>query len=59
LDEGKQIAAYSYGSGFGAELLTLRAGKDAQAAAWTEDLHDDFAHRRRLDAEGYREMRGA
>ncbi|MEM9073858.1 MAG: hydroxymethylglutaryl-CoA synthase, partial [Myxococcota bacterium] len=30
LDEGKQIAAYSYGSGFGAELLTLRAGKDAQ-----------------------------
>ncbi len=59
LQAGQRIAAYSYGSGFGAELLTLTAGKDAAAAAWAADLEADLAARRRLSADDYQAWRGA
>ncbi len=59
LAAGQRIAAYSYGSGFGAELLTLTAGKDAADARWAADLEADLAGRKQLTAEAYRDWRGA
>ena len=56
--EGRKVAAFSYGSGFGAELLTLTAGPAATAGAWTEDAEKDFAERRLLDAAEYARLRG-
>jgi len=58
LPEGERIAAFSYGSGFGAELLTLTAGPEATQGAWAEDVETDLAGRERLDGERYRAMRG-
>lgn len=48
---GETIGAFSYGSGFGSELLLLRAGPDAAAAAWTADVENDIAARTLVDAE--------
>lgn len=59
LASGRRIAAYSYGSGFGAELLTLTAGKDAATAPWAAELEADLTNRERLSAEAYRDWRGA
>ena len=58
-DEGATILAYSYGSGFGAELLTLRAGSAAAKGEWADDLESDFRTRSRIDADAYVKMRGA
>ncbi len=55
--EGERVAAFSYGSGFGAELLTLVAGPAAAAGAWAEDVAQDLAGRQRVDADRYRELR--
>lgn len=55
--EGSEIAAFSYGSGFGAELLVLEAGPAAQAGAWAEDVERDLASRRLVDADEYRRLR--
>ena len=54
---GERIAAFSYGSGFGAELLSLTAGPDAASAAWTADAEADFAAREALDGPGYETLR--
>ncbi len=55
--EGASLLAFSYGSGFGAELLTLEAGPDAAAARWLEPLERDLAGRRLLDGSAYDRLR--
>jgi hydroxymethylglutaryl-CoA synthase len=57
LAEGAEIVAFSYGSGFGAELLVLEAGPSAQKGAWAEDVEKDLAARRLVDAAEYRRLR--
>lgn len=57
LAAGDRLAAFSYGSGFGAELLVLEAGPAARAGAWGEDVERDLAGRRRIGAEEYRRLR--
>ena len=55
--EGERLAAFSYGSGFGTELLTLSAGAAARAGTWAEDVEHDLAARRLIDAEEYVRLR--
>ncbi len=57
LNEGERITAFSYGSGFGTELLQLEAGAAARAGAWAEDIERDLAARREIDAEEYVRLR--
>lgn len=54
---GERIGAFSYGSGFGSELLTLEAGPAAAAGAWTEDVEQDLAGRRRVGIAEYQMLR--
>ena len=56
--EGDRFAAFSYGSGYGAELLTLSAGPKAADAPWVGDAEADFASRERIDAARYLALRG-
>ena len=56
--EGDRLAAFSYGSGFGAELLRLTAGPLAADGAWAEDVEKDLAERQVIDAAAYVELRG-
>ena len=58
LDAGSRVAAFSYGSGFGAELLMLEAGPLAVHGAWARDVEADIAARHRIDAEAYTRLRG-
>lgn len=58
LDEGTPIAAFSYGSGYGAELLELSAGPMAAAAPWVADVDADLASREAVDMWGYEKLRG-
>lgn len=57
LKAGEKITAFSYGSGFGAELLTLQAGPLAQAAKWAEDFEKDMQQRKFIDAQTYDDIR--
>jgi hydroxymethylglutaryl-CoA synthase len=57
LSPGERIAAFSYGSGFGAELLSLVAGPRAKAGAWAADVEKDVANRRLITAQDYRKLR--
>jgi hydroxymethylglutaryl-CoA synthase len=57
LAAGQKVAAFSYGSGFGAELLMLEAGPKASAGAWAEDVEIDLRERQTIDADGYERMR--
>ena len=57
LPAGEQVAAFSYGSGFGAELLMLEAGPDALAGAWARDVESDIASRGSVDADAYTALR--
>jgi hydroxymethylglutaryl-CoA synthase len=50
---GERVTAFSYGSGFGAELFALEAGPAAAEAAWVEDIEADLASRTELDAAAY------
>lgn len=54
---GDRFGAFSYGSGFGAELLTLRAGELAEAGPWVAELEADVAGRRRITGEEYLALR--
>ena len=58
MNEGQRLGAFSYGSGYGAELLILAAGPQAEAAAWVEDVESDFAQRQSIDAMRYEALRG-
>ncbi len=58
LQRGERIAAFSYGSGFGAELLVLEAGPQALAGAWEEDVRRDLASRTRISRDEYEKLRG-
>jgi hydroxymethylglutaryl-CoA synthase len=57
LNEGKRITAFSYGSGFGAELLTLKAGPEAIKSAWVKDIEEDFKHRKYITGDEYNKLR--
>jgi hydroxymethylglutaryl-CoA synthase len=57
LAQGERIAAFSYGSGFGAELLSLVAGPQAKNGAWAEDVEKDIAARGRVDGKAYQALR--
>lgn len=57
LDVGQRIAAFSYGSGFGSELLTLKAGPLAKAGAWAKDIETDLAGREEINADRYVKIR--
>lgn len=50
---GDRIAAFSYGSGFGAELLMLEAGTRVAQAGVAGDFEQMMRSRRMLDAEAY------
>lgn len=56
--EGTELAAFSYGSGFGAELVRLIAGPEAGAGGWREDVEQDLASRQLISAEEYARLRG-
>jgi hydroxymethylglutaryl-CoA synthase len=51
--EGERIAAFSYGSGFCAELLMLEAGPKAAASDFARDYHEAIATRTKLDGPAY------
>jgi hydroxymethylglutaryl-CoA synthase len=55
---GERIAAFSYGSGFGSELLSLIAGPKAAEGAWVEDVERDISTRGKVDAAAYLKLRG-
>ncbi len=55
--EGTPIAAFSYGSGFGAELLLLRAGPGAAARPWVAPFEAEIRGRELLSAEAYSRLR--
>jgi hydroxymethylglutaryl-CoA synthase len=57
LEAGREITAFSYGSGFGAELLALTAGPECAAAGWVADVEIDLAERRLIDAADYSRLR--
>jgi hydroxymethylglutaryl-CoA synthase len=59
LDHGERITAFSYGSGFGAELLSLIAGPKAKVGAWAEDIERDIRARGMLNAQSYSALRTA
>lgn len=56
---GEKIAAFSYGSGYGAELFELTAGPAAEDAAWAVELEADLASRRSITGEEYLALREA
>ncbi|RMH19122.1 MAG: hydroxymethylglutaryl-CoA synthase family protein [Acidobacteria bacterium] len=57
LPRDERVLAFSYGSGFGAELLLLEAGPEAAAGAWASDVETDLAARHRVDAARYGSLR--
>ncbi len=59
LKPGEQVAAFSYGSGFGSEILSLVAGPRAREAGWAQDIERDVSNRRQVDASGYSLLRAA
>lgn len=57
LAPGERLAAFSYGSGFGSEVLTLEAGPAAAEAVWSADIEQDLANRSLVKAEEYQALR--
>ena len=57
--EGERFLAFSYGSGFGAELLTLVAGPRAKGGEWAQQVEADLDARRVLSAAEYESLRAA
>jgi hydroxymethylglutaryl-CoA synthase len=55
---GTRLLAFSYGSGFGSELLALTAGPGAASGAFAADVQVDLASRKMLDGAGYEALRG-
>ena len=59
LKPGEQVAAFSYGSGFGSEILSLIAGPRAKDADWAQDIERDIERRGRVDASAYNLLRAS
>jgi hydroxymethylglutaryl-CoA synthase len=57
LSQGDKLSAFSYGSGYGAELLMLKAGPLAKEAAWAKDIEIDLKERKEIHAEDYEKLR--
>ena len=57
LQPGDNLAAFSYGSGCGAELLLLTAGDLAHQAAWRNDFDEDMAKSHEVNAKEYEQLR--
>jgi hydroxymethylglutaryl-CoA synthase len=57
LTVGEKIAAFSYGSGFGSELLLLKAGPMAHLGEWAKDIEQDMAQRIYIDEHEYLQLR--
>ena len=57
LDANEQFIAFSYGSGCGAELLTLKCTANQADAAWQQQLMTDLATRQFIDAQFYQSIR--
>lgn len=53
----QQFLAFSYGSGCGAELLTLQCNAPQQASPWQQELEHDLATRTIIDANFYQKLR--
>ena len=54
---GEKLLAFSYGSGYGAELLSLTAGELAEKGEWKADVDADLNDRTLVTGERYLEMR--
>jgi len=52
------MTAFSYGSGYGAELFTIEAGPLATEGAWASDIKRDLDRREAVDLTGYESLRG-
>lgn len=57
LNEGEKLSAFSYGSGYGAELLVLTAQSRSKDAYWVADVERDFLGRKLVSAEEYELIR--
>lgn len=53
----EKIIAFSYGSGCGSELMTLRCTENQANAIWVQQLEQDLLQRQIIDAEHYQELR--
>jgi hydroxymethylglutaryl-CoA synthase len=53
----EQIAAFSYGSGCGSELLKIQCNTNQANAPWVRELEQDFETRELIDASIYQELR--
>jgi hydroxymethylglutaryl-CoA synthase len=53
----QQLLAFSYGSGCGAEILTLKCVANQQVATWVRQLEQDLTQRTIIDAAHYLEIR--
>ena len=58
LEPGKRVGAFSYGSGFGSELLVLEAAEGAASAPWATDVESDLKSRRLVNRDEYAALRG-
>ncbi len=57
LAPGTIMTAFSYGSGFGAELFEITAGPECARGAWARDVESDLASRRLVKASEYTKLR--
>lgn len=57
LRPGSTILAFSYGSGFGSELLELRTGRKTSGSPWIQDLERDLNARVKITGEQYERWR--
>jgi len=57
INAGDKLAAFSYGSGCGSELLTIQCTENQAQAAWVKEITKDLATREIIDAATYKEFR--
>jgi hydroxymethylglutaryl-CoA synthase len=55
--KNEQLLSFSYGSGFGAELLTITANNNKQNPYWQKHLQSDFDNRQFITSEEYSSLR--
>ncbi len=57
MEAKEQLLAFSYGSGCGAELLTLQCIETGKNSIWQKQLEDDLNSRTIIDAQFYKKIR--